>query len=258
MTKKNNVPSWGAFVCVSTKTNSMSHIENVQAFEKLIGICTGLEGSYIPGQQSLQVSGMKSTLAKTRLAMEEVVKAQIVFETACGTRERLYEHLSKLTSRVYHVLKSSGCHALDLENAARHSRQVRAAYPRRKKVTVQPGEEEVKPRTFGFGGDYINRVSAFDMLIRLVSCRPTYQPNEIELAIESLWQTSQQIKDANRALMKAEIKLSSSRAERDKSMYLEESSLVRTARAARHYIRGIFGLQSLAHQQVSKLTFTSL
>ncbi len=236
----------------------MSHVENVQAFEKLIGICTGLEGSYIPGQQNLQVSGMKSTLAKTRLAMEEVVKAQIVYETACGKRERLYEHLSKLTSRVYHVLKASGCNTLDLEDVARFSRQVRAAYPRRKKVLEQTGAEEVKTRTFGFGGDYANRAQAFGMLIRLVSIRPLYQPNEEELKAEGLWQALQQIKEANQELMDAEIKLSSARAERNTSMYLEETSLVRTARAARHYIRGIFGLMSIPHMQVSRLTFTSI
>lgn len=236
----------------------MSHVESVQAFEKLMGICTGLEGSYVPGQQNLQVSGMKSTLAKTRLAMEEVVRAQIVYETACGKRERLYEEVSKLTSRVYHVLKSSGCNTLDLEDAARHSRQVRAAYPRRKKVTRPAGAEEVKTRTFGFGGDYANRAQAFGMLIRLVSIRPLYQPNEEGLKVEGLWQTLQQIKDANQELMDAEIKLSSARAQRNGYMYLEENSLVRTARAARHYIRGIFGLQSIAHQQVSRLTFTSI
>jgi len=38
-----------------TKTNTvMSHVKNMQSFEKLMGICTGLGGNYNPGKQNLE------------------------------------------------------------------------------------------------------------------------------------------------------------------------------------------------------------
>ena len=40
----------------------MSHVKNLQSFDKVIRICTGLGGTYNPGQQNLQVNVMATLM----------------------------------------------------------------------------------------------------------------------------------------------------------------------------------------------------
>jgi hypothetical protein len=65
----------------------MSHVKTMQAFEKLTGICTGLGGSYNPGQQNLQVNAMTTLLTVAQQSWEELKEAQKVYDNATNNRE---------------------------------------------------------------------------------------------------------------------------------------------------------------------------
>ena len=54
----------------------MTHVSNVQSFEKLLGICTGLGGSYNPGKQNLRVENLTKLLMQANEKLLEVSVAK--------------------------------------------------------------------------------------------------------------------------------------------------------------------------------------
>jgi hypothetical protein len=64
----------------------MSHVKNVQAFEKLAGLCTGYGGAYNPGQQNLQVNALVTSLNNAQQVLMEVTEAQTVLDNATNRR----------------------------------------------------------------------------------------------------------------------------------------------------------------------------
>jgi hypothetical protein len=65
----------------------MSHVKNMQAFEKLTGLCTGYGGSYNPGQQNLQVDALIAKLNNAQQVLMEVTETQTVYDNATNSRE---------------------------------------------------------------------------------------------------------------------------------------------------------------------------
>ena len=53
----------------------MTHVSNVQSFEKLLGICTGFGGSYNPGKQNLRIENLTKLLMQANEKLLEVLQA---------------------------------------------------------------------------------------------------------------------------------------------------------------------------------------
>src|SRR5688572_25442550 len=97
---------------ITLKTKCMSHNKNVNAFERLAGLCTGYGGAYNPGHQNLQVEALITKLYNAQQAMNEVKKAETAFDVAMNHREMVIEDAKQLSSRVISVLKSTGVNEL--------------------------------------------------------------------------------------------------------------------------------------------------
>lgn len=85
----------------------MSHIKNLQSFDKVIAICTGLGGNYNPGKQNLQLASLTTLLNSAQAALENIRVAKTNYEYATNYREVAFEGLSKLVGRIISELKSS-------------------------------------------------------------------------------------------------------------------------------------------------------
>jgi hypothetical protein len=86
----------------------MSNVKNVQSLEQLLGICTGLGGSYNPGNQNLQVKAMTALLSQARNVLSEVHYARTGYEIATNQREDAFSTLKPLTTRIISTLLSGG------------------------------------------------------------------------------------------------------------------------------------------------------
>src|SRR5689334_17890746 len=102
----------------------MSHIKNMQAFEKLTGVCTGLGGTYNPGKQNLQVQAMSTLLSIAQQSWEDVKQAQQGYDNATNDRELGFRKIRKLSSSVCGMLKACGAGELLLKDALNSKRRI--------------------------------------------------------------------------------------------------------------------------------------
>jgi hypothetical protein len=235
----------------------MAHFKNVQAFEKLLGICTGYEGSYKPGKQHLQVNALATLSKSTQQVMDKVNEAQSAYDHAISDRKRGFEDLRKLSRAVVQMLKANGVDPLTLKYALAYSRRVTGAYKVRSQPVTQSAAMEAIPAGYSTGKGFTLSTEAFARLIELVEKEPLYTSSEETLALAGLRRKLSRIKDLNEAVTIAEIQLKDARRKRDLLLYNGQKSLYATAMAVKQYVRAVFGYSSSQHQELTQLRFTN-
>ena len=235
----------------------MSHVKNMQAFGKLTGICTGLGGTYNPGQQNLQVNVMAALMNIAQQSWEEVKEAQSAYDKATNNRELGFRKIRTLSARVYGMLKASGANELLLDDALNSKRRICGARISKLPVVdaTKPNEEKPEARS-SYSKGYITIAEYFDRLVKTAASEPNYSPNETELTLASLEQMRSDLFGLNKAVTEAEIRLEEARIKRNTVYYIAPGNLVDTATAVKTYVRSAFGYQSQQHLQVQKLLFT--
>lgn len=235
----------------------MSHVKNMQAFEKLMGVCTGLGGAYNPGKQNLQVNAMTTLLTIAQQAWEEVKQAQQAYDTATNERELGFRKIKTLSSKVYGMLRASGTNPLLLSDALNSKRRIWGTRLKRlPAVQAETAEGESPSTRPSYSQGYTLAAEYFDQLVRTIASEPRYAPNEPELTLTNLQQTVMDFFNLNKAVMEAEVRLDDARSKRNIVCYQATENLVDTARAVKTYVRSVFGYQSQQHQQVQKILFT--
>jgi hypothetical protein len=233
----------------------MSHVKNMQAFEKLTGLCTGYGGSYNPGQQNLQVDALIAKLNNAQQVLMEVTEAQTVYDSATNSREGLFNQLKKLSSRILSVLKGSGADALTLKDARACTRKLWGYRSSKPPDPVKEGEAVPKSPSV-YGTDFASAVYHFAKLVETVSAAPSYQPNEPELQVEALRQMLNTLQSANERVVLAEVQRVMARKKRNDLFYENENCLYATLKAIKSYVRGALGFLSTEHIQITRLRFT--
>ena len=234
----------------------MSHVSNLQSFDKVIRICTGLGGTYNPGQQNLQVYAMSTKLNIAQQIWEEMKEAQKAYDNATNNRKQGFRDVLKLSSSVFGMLKACGASPLLLKDALNSKRRIWGApISKPPAVDVKPDEAQEDSRP-SYGRRYIVVAEYFDNLVKTVASEPRYCPNEPTLQVAGLQQTLASLFSLNKAVMDAEIRLEEARIKRNTVYYIAPESLVDTAVAVKTYVRSVFGFQSQQHQQMQKLLFT--
>ncbi len=235
----------------------MSHVKNMQAFGKLTGICTGLGGTYNPGQQNLQVNVMATLMTIAQQSWNEVKEAQAAYDLATNQRELGFRKVQKLSASVYGMLKALGTNPLLLADALNSKRRIwgaRISKPPAVEVE-KPGAEKGESRP-SYSHSYMTIAEYFDKLVKTAVSEPRYSPNEPELAISNLQHLRTELFALNQAVTEAEIRLEEARIKRNTVYYIAPDNLVDTATAVKTYVRSAFGFQSPQHLQVQKLRFT--
>ncbi|MBL7860549.1 MAG: hypothetical protein JNJ65_05255 [Cyclobacteriaceae bacterium] len=235
----------------------MSHVQNLQSFDKVIRICTGLGGSYNPGQQNLQVYAMSAKLNIAQQIWEEVKAAQQAYDNATNARELGFRHIRKLSSNVYGLLKACGANPLLLKDALNSKRRIWGARISKPPVeTPDTPEAEKQDERPSYSRAYSVTAEYFDRLVKTVASESRYQPNEPHLSLPGLHATLLELFALNKAVQEAETRLDEARSKRNNVYYVAPDNLVSTALAVKTYVRSVFGFQSQEHQLMQKIRFT--
>jgi hypothetical protein len=235
----------------------MSHLQNVQAFGKLMGICTGYGGSYNPGQQNLQVNAMTTLWISAQQALQAVNEAQTFYDNATNNRKLGFKGLRRFSSNVNNILKSCVANELTRNDARASVRKIWGTRRSQRKVNAEMKPEEIKsPSTFMYRTNYTSLANYFAQLVSTVSAEPKYRPNEPEYSVEGLKQKLAELQALNEFVTQAEISLATARRARNELFYIREDGLFHTAMAIKHYVRGIFGYKSSQHLETQRLHFT--
>jgi hypothetical protein len=239
----------------------MSHIKNVEAFGKLIGICTGLGENYTPGQPKLSVSSLNSMLANARMALDNVQSAASNVAGITNTRERIFENMRKQVFRVLSELKSSGVSPQTLADARSLQHKLAGYRASRDPVATDTGEKNAEPKAGKSsrtprGADFITKVETFNMLIKLVKSTPGYDPVREELKIASLEATSAALAKANDDVGSAYATFLHARMFRNEVLYRGTDNMVELSRLVKTHVRAMAGFDSEAYKAVSKIPIT--
>ncbi len=234
----------------------MSHVQNLQSFDKVIRICTGLGGTYNPGQQNLQVYAMSTQLNIAQQIWEEVKEAQKAYDNATNARELGFQQIRTLSSNVYNMLKTCGANPLLLKDALNSKRRIWGARISKPPAVIETAEAEKQDARPSYGQAYLVSAEYFDRLVKTVASESRYTPNEPHLSLASLEETLAGLFTLNKAVMEAETRLAEARIKRNTDYYIAPENLVSTATAVKTYVRSVFGYQSQEHQLMQKLRFT--
>ena len=239
----------------------MSNTRNVEAFEKLVGICTGYGAQYSAGSKNLRVENMLDLLARSQAAMKSVSDAQTNFENATNGREVVAKEVSKLASRVLAELKSSGAMSQTVDDARTMVRKIKgsASTP-----VPQPAAAEVKSvatmppasRSRSGGKDYEGFAHSFEKLIQTLSNEPLYQPVEPELQVAGLQNTLALLRNGNTNVAGTNGVLKKARRDRNAVLYTDKYSLYKTALAVKQRAKAAFGYNSEAAYDANHIRFT--
>ena len=234
----------------------MSHVQNLQSFDKVIRICTGLGGTYNPGQQNLQVYAMSTQLNIAQQIWEEVKEAQKAYDNATNARELGFRQIRTLSSNVYNMLKVCGANPLLLKDALNCKRRIWGArISKPPAVTTESPENDKQDARPSYGQAYLVSAEYFDRLVKTVASESRYTPNEPHLSLASLEETLAGLFTLNKAVIEAETRLAEARIKRNTVYYIAPENLLSTASAVKTYVRSVYGYQSQQHQLMQKLRF---
>lgn len=243
----------------------MSHVHNVQSFEKLLGICTGYGGSYNPGQQNLRVENLSDLLARARERLLQVSIAKTSYEHAQNSREAAFAEIRKLVPRILAELKASDDVLPETVNDATLMVRKMKGYSSwtkpAKTVAATDGSGITNPdrvRRRSSGSDFANITANFEKLLQTLATVPMYQPTHEELQLDTLQGTLATLQTLNTAVVTATSEWGRARRERNTVLYQGRSSLCSTAMVVKQKVKATFGSASEAYQVASKIRFTKI
>ena len=232
----------------------MSHVKNLQSFDKVIEICTGLGKKYNPGQQKLQVNAMTTQLHSAQQAWEELKQAHKAYDNATNARAEGFQGVRSLSSSVYGMLKVSEANPLLLSDALKAKRKVWGARITKPPAEIAEATEVVKKGARkSYSKGFVEVAEYFDELVKTVASESRYSANEPHLSLAGLQQRVIELKALNKAVADAEVRLDEARIKRNELFYLAAGNLVSTAKAVNTYVRISCGYRSPEHEQILKL-----
>ncbi len=242
----------------------MSHVHNVQSFEKLLGICTGYGGSYNPGQQNLRVENLSDLLMRAREKLLQVSVAKTSYEHAQNSREAAFAEIRKLAPRILAELKSSDVLPETVNDAALMVKKMKGYSSSLKPVKTSAQAEgsgisnPVQAFRRSSGSDFANCTANFEKLLQTLATEPMYQPSNEELQLDMLQVNLAAMQSLTTAVVTAASILGQARRERNTVLYQGSSSLCSTALVVKQKVKAIFGTTSEAFTAARKIRFTKL
>jgi hypothetical protein len=233
----------------------MSNSKNVEAFNGLIGICTGYGGTYSPGSPNLRVESLSELLNQARSALRQVSISKTGYESATNAREVKFTEIRKLASRILAELKSSGVLPQTVADAAAMVRKIKGRVKAERPEATSKGDTSLpvvyRPKVNG--SDFASVVYHLEKLIATLEAEPKYAPGISTLKVESLQQKLAELRAANQAVVEAVNALHVARSERDALLYTNPESIHKTALAVKQQLKAIFGPNSDAMEAANRI-----
>ncbi len=233
----------------------MSLVKLAGTYEGFVQICSGF-GGYHPGSTNLQLSFLQELSAKARHTLEAKDAARSVWKKVTNEREIAFTGLKKLVSAVLYALAASGASEQTMKDARVFLRQI---FGRRKSREPIPSgntttEPVIKARPAQSGG-YEAWTNQFSQLVEMVGKETNYQPNEPHLTVAGLKDMMTRLQQLNTIVKNAQADFFHARVALHEVFYGKTNSIVATARAAKMYLRSVYGLNSNEYSQVRKIYF---
>ncbi|MEQ1588338.1 MAG: hypothetical protein ABL895_20810, partial [Cyclobacteriaceae bacterium] len=234
----------------------MSHIKNMQNFDKVIAVCTGLGGTYNPGKQNLRVESLTALLNNAHSALESLKVAKTNFEYATNYREVAFRNLPKLTGRIISELKSSEVLVQTVDDARYIHRKLTGFRVSRDPVPPEKAEATSQKKFIAKGRDFTTQADHFAKLLQTLRTEPNYQPVPDDLKLPALEARLSDLYAKNGEVMRATVELKNARSHRDEMLYLKQGNVHETYLAVRQTVRAAYGFSSQQYKALAGVRFT--
>ncbi len=256
MLYKHNV-SIGVLRCIIINQIYMTTVKTMQAFNELIGYCTGYGGKYNPGRQNLRIENLQVQMEAVRQVLEKVKETKVHFDNEVNARRQVFDQLPAHAARVMRTLEASGASAEKLADARGIIRELMGRMPGKtilKKMDEASAESSVKRSRFQLA--FVSKADWFEKLVETVGTEPRYLSFDADLSVEGLKNKVAELHRLNHRVTDARVPWSNARVLRDELMWGKDDSIVEIARAIKRYLRGSFGYNSPQYEQVKGILIT--
>ncbi len=242
-----------------TKISETGHAKNVANLESLITAIVGLGATYNPSRIALQLEELQMLLTKAKESFHAFYEAQTVYSKAVDDRELAFKPLKVLITRINNALKASDSSTKNDESVQTIIRKLQGRRSKRKltdaEIKLLETEGKVVHQISTSQMGYDSWLENFTILITFLSNIPEYNPNEIDLKLETLKSIHIQLKTKNNDVFNRYSVLLKERNNRDEILYHPLTGLVDISGDTKTYIKSVFGASSSEYKQISKLQF---
>lgn len=235
-----------------------SHVNQVAAFGKLVGICNDLGARYNPSKAALTPTALATLLEQAQQSLEAVNVARINYVLAINNRQDLYAGIYSLAARIVRGLQASESSIQNIRDA-RTLRRKLGSRPTGKGVVMAASGEAGTPAPISGSLsrlDFEGRADTFASLVQLVGRIPAYAPNESDLRIDALRAIVTDLRNVSLAVAYTSNALANERMHRNEVLNGKQG-MFETASAVKDYIRSIFGVSSEPAKELGKLKLAS-
>jgi hypothetical protein len=234
-------------------------------FRKLIDEAAA-EPAYDPANNKHKIPALETQYTAADAAVAAVAAARAPNKLAMTDREDAFRGLRALAVRSRNYLKASGAPQGVVDDAETYIRKLGGGRksPKLKDDPATPGNEAA-PGTGGSGGgvgsgsasqmSYENQIGNFESYIEIVKNVSTYTPNEADLKVAALTALAADLTAKSNAVSTTSAALDQARGIRDRLLYLNEDSVVNTAKLVKAYVQAALGSQSQLFKKIKGLAF---
>ena len=231
------------------------HVKQVATFEKLLGFCNAHGAMFNPSKAALQPAALSALLTSAQQSLLAVKDARTAYANAVNLRNDVFLSLPKFMTRMVNALAATDASKATVDEAYLIIR--RFYRPKRKPALPAAGDAESAPATRSNSQlDFDSKVDNFEALVKLVSFEPSYLPNEVDLQASSLQGRVVELRQLNTEVVSKLVTFSNARADRNKYLY-DRAGIHGSAMATKRYVKGAFGFQSVAYNQIRGLRFVN-
>lgn len=245
-----------------SKTYETGHAKNVANFETLITYLTSFGSIYNPSNASIYPTSLNDKAKAARTVTEQVNKLIGANSTSVADRAKAFEPLSKLSTRIFNALKASSVTTATIENAATNHRKLQG---RRASAKLTEAEKQqlaasgtVVTQISASQQSFDSKLDSLEKQIHLLSTLPQYNPNEIDLRLDTLLKLHKDLLQKNRDVILINAELGNARIIRDNILYNQDDGMVTLAQNAKDYSKSIFGVSSPQYRQISGISFRNI
>lgn len=236
------------------------HSTNVARFAELVKRCIALGSKFKPARAIIKIENLKIVLANAKQAMSALKIAHTAMTKATTARARTFRALDKLVTRLGSGAASSDILPETIEKikkqvAKYHSKRIGSIDKPKPDTAAETTEEAEIRRNSVAQGSMNRKIENFDKLIIMFEAEENYQPNEIDLTVESLKTMLNEVITRNDLAQDAKINFNAALEARDKVLYDAELGLITCVRVTKKYVKFAFGPSSKEFKRLSSLTF---
>jgi hypothetical protein len=230
-------------------------------FRKLIDEVSADSG-YNPANTKLKTTALEAQYTAADEAVDTLAAELAPNKLAITARESGFGELRALAVRSRNFLKASGAPKEVVADADQFVRKLSGGKRKAKAKAAAagdapPADTATTATRSSSQLSYDNQIGHFRSYIEVVKNVTQYKPNESDLKVAALTAYADDLVAKSNAVSTTSAALTQARGARDRLLYLDDDSVVNTAKLVKSYVQAALGSDSPLFKKIKPLKFTA-